>query len=490
MTLHRQLSWGWSWARWALFVGLLPALVAWSSGAPAPPDPKAEPAAKAAPDEPDEPGPDEPEKPEPKPNPKPEAKPGEKAPPEKPGAEKPGADKPAPSEPDEAAPPEKPAPEPVPAQAKPAPIVELEVDDSQRALVTRLGAILGSEKLTDEQRKQLDDFYEKYALARWTKQAERAEVRKYRSEFLRQLASAAPAAHEHVVKLALDALGSMATGKLPNGEYQAVARVNAMLAVGELNAAEARGGSAPTPLPEAQPVLLAALEDRQLPDAVRVAALVGITRHAELGALTGNNLNQALSVLVAQATSPAPAGRSPAGHAWMRSMAIDALAALKTPGQAGQVVGALVGILADAGAPLSVRAAAARALGSLAYPGGFQTDVGKMVREMAQVALDAVQEETERYPKEKKLVRRRVQTHLIAVYSGLTGMASLAAQQADADLHGKVLAAVRACLQTLEDAKKDDSQVVLDLVKHSAQLTEAAAAPAKPAAAPPAKPEG
>ncbi len=519
MSGHRQRRWQWFSARWGISVALALALALWCSAGlaqePGPkPGPAEKPAAKA-PDVPDETGPDVPEKPEPKPGEKPPVeKPGtEKPPVEKPAAkppvEKPGTEKPPVEKPGEKPPVEKPVakpgtekpgtekpaakpPEkPVVAKEKPAaPPVELEVDESlgTPANITYIRGLLAGGVLTPQQLAQVKDYYEKFALPRWTHEASRADVRGYRVRHLfdGELKKAKEPAHGQVIAIVLPFLNKMAAGN-----HIPVARVNAMLAIGELNDAEgAPPNTLPVPCAAAQPILIAAVNDEDLSDPVRIAALVGIGRHAELKAISGNELNGAVAALTTLATAVPAAGRTPSGHAWMRCMAIDVLGQLGTPGQNGEAVKTLSQVLGDDNAPLSVRSAAALALGRITYPGGFQTDVGSLVRQMGKLALDAGTAEVQRFQKEKgELGRRPVQARMIDAYNGLSGIAALAAAQPPNDaLHAKVLKLVKDCLTALEnDKEKDnDSKVAAELSRLLAQLSQALTAPAAaPAAAKP-----
>jgi hypothetical protein len=462
----------------ALFVVVLwcPAMAA--------PDPKPEkPAADAPGDAPEKPEPEGPAKPKPGEPAKPDAKPkpGEPAKPE--AKEEP--------EPEAKPKPAIPAAKPVEKEA----YVEMPVDESLRNSRSAVQRILNNGTMSAADQTLVTDYYTKFAIPAWTVIDKRAEVRKFRSDLINtQLKPAKEPAHTFAIGLVLPLLDAMA-----KGNHHPVARVNAMLAIGELNATEApRPSDNPTPLADAQRILLASINDSaaagavRLPDSVKVAALVGIARHAELGALTGASLNRAVSELTKLATSEVAPGRSPAGHAWMRTMAVNTLATLKTPGPQGEVVTTLLAIVGDSGVPFSTRCAAARALGNLEYAGGAgQAAVvpGKMIQQMGQLAFDAASGEAKRHEKEKTPIsRRRVQAHLIAVYNGLAGLAALASQPGDAALHGKVTGALKNCLGTLEDQDLKDDELATKLKEQLETLSkDLNAAPPAPAAA--AKPE-
>mgnify|MGYP001041664315 CR=1 FL=1 len=289
------------------------------------------------------------------------------------GPDEPATDAPEKPKPDETAKPAAKAPVKPAAKAAPGePYLEEKVDPKPEKRLTILG-LLRKGKVTAEQWARIAKYYGEYALPRWTVVANRANVAKWRNELADDIAQAVPPVREQLLAFLLPKLVDMV-----KKNYHPVTRVNAMLMIGRLNAQEPPtrfGSDPPVALPEAQPHLLAALVDPQvpdaahpkLPDAVKVAALVGIKRHAELGAVTTPEQRAAATAaLLGLATTEAPpAGRSAAPHAWMRALAIEALGALKDPGAGGKVAKALLGIAGQAGAPLTLRCAAAGALGKL-----------------------------------------------------------------------------------------------------------------------------
>lgn len=398
----------------------------------------------------------------------PESKPGEKTPavpkPKGPSSEvgvPPGKEK---------------APEPI--------VEEWPVNEEHRKYRSEVPKMLRGGTLNAEQVKLLTEYYTQYGLARWTVAANRADVRKFREELLRELREAENPAHDQALKIVMDLLVKMA-----EGNHAPVARVNAVLALGELNRVEPKPTKPPEPLPDAQPILLRFLQNPETPDPLRVAALVGVRRHVELGAASDSMKLQMATLLAGMVQQRTLSGRSTAAHNWIRIQAIEVLELLKTPGPNGQVAQVLIEVLADNTNSLGVRTAAARALGNLDYSQGFPGDLNKSLREMGQTALDALDPELEAYKKEKKLVARRLQTYLIGVYNGLNGLQKVAAQSSEAAaLHQKILEAVRACLLPFENPKLRDAEgklleddVVRELIKHRAALAGAISAPAPPA---------
>jgi len=369
-----------------------------------------------------------------------------------------------------------------PAKEKAAePILEWPVDDAQRKNRAEVPKLLRSGTLTPDQIKFLTEYYTQYGLARWTKWANRAEVRKYRDELLRELAQAEGQAHDQTVQIVMNLLVKMAEGNL-----HPVARLNAVLALGELNQTEGKPNKPPEPLPAVQPILLQTVQNSQMPEMLRIAALVGLRRHAELGAVADPTKVQWATALIPIVQERSPSGRDAVGHQWLRQLAIELLELLKTAGPNGQVALALIEVLADTNNPISIRVAAARTLGKLDYSQGFPADLNKLLREMGQLALDAVNSELETYQKEKKLLARRLQTHLIGVYNGLSGLQKTASQSKDtADLYQKVLDAIRGCAGLFDKLRDEQGNLQQDefvkqLAKQKTALSEAIAAPVPP----------
>ncbi len=370
------------------------------------------------------------------------------------------------------------------------PLLEWPVDESHRKNRAEVSAVLRAGSLNADQIKFLTDYYTQYGLARWTQIGNRAEVRKYREELLRELAQAEGQAHDQLIQIVLPLLIKMA-----EGNHHPAARVNAVLAVGELNRVESKEAKPPEPLPAAQPFLLQTSQSPQMPEALRVAALVGLRRHAELGAVGDQTKAQWTNVLLGIVQERPPSSRSAPGHDWLRHLAIEVLEVLKTPGPNGQVVISLTDVLSDTNNPMTLRVRAARALGNLDYSQGFPGDLNKLLREMGQLALDALTAELETHQKEKIFQARRLQTYFIGIYIGLTGLEKAASPSKEtAALYQKILAAVRDCAVLFDSPKLRDSdgklrenELIQQLSNQKPTLTEAITAPASPTPLPAAK---
>jgi len=214
---------------------------------------------------------------------------------------------------------------------------------------------------------QFEAYYRQFALPRWTVPENYGSLPDFRGELrsdFRNGRTGPP--YDRLLEMTFNYM-STASGQ----GYHPAVRYNAMMVLGDLNVQEFPPGSknAVQPYPAAQKVLLQALTSSDS-DAVRVAALVGLMRHASLGIADPQVRDgQFIPALLALARSTPPAARSAEGHAWLRAMAIDVLGALRSVGPDGSVALAMVTIVGDKDAPLLTRLAAARALGGLDLKG-------------------------------------------------------------------------------------------------------------------------
>ncbi len=247
------------------------------------------------------------------------------------------------------------------------------------------------------------EYYEQYAFARWTWPENFGKLAEYRRELRNELLTArGKPIHAQLRQLAFDVLRRYALDE--GGPYHPATRVAAILAIADLNATESVNPREQpvVPLPEAAEFLINLLKREDLPDGLVVAVLVGLRRHAILGIENSQLVeNELLPRLMAIAGNKVPpAGRSLAGHQWIRARAIEILGILGSPGTNGSVSQLLTGILRASDEGLTVRRAAARALGLLDYgswtapsPAEVLYALGKFVAdaceaEMKQIELD------------------------------------------------------------------------------------------------------
>ncbi|MEE3372788.1 MAG: hypothetical protein VX346_25865 [Planctomycetota bacterium] len=277
---------------------------------------------------------------------------------------------------------------------------------------------------------QFNAYYTTYYFPRMTRYdpVSLGELAGNRQELLRRLQSSRnPAA-----KTALNNLALTEMAKLVTGNYHPAVRYNAMLLVGAINSREGRSTNPvqePLPVPQAMVIMLAALEQPDQHDAVTVAALVGVLRHVDLDrqleALQGRNgfidatSRQRIATIartLVEQQAP-PAGRSLAGHTWIRRRALEILGSV--PGSAGSLATLSLNLLsADANVvPLSLRCTAARMLERVRDPQGLNAAPAEVAEQLGQFAVVAVRGELARVESRDKRQQQ------LDNYSGAAGPA-------------------------------------------------------------------
>jgi|GEM_PF-2813227 len=332
-----------------------------------------------------------------------------------PGPAKPAAAKPAPA-PSTPAPPAQEKPKPSakpaatakppdaePAEAAPAPVTsfkqEMSKEEYQKAVEkfrrekSNVQKMLRAQVFAAGQEASFDAYYNEFAFPRWTVPENYPALTEFRRELRSEfLAAKSGPPYDRLLGLAFDYLT-----RLAGPEYHPAVRYNAMMAIGELNVQELQPGSRERlqPYPPALKAILDAIKSTDS-DAARVAALLGLQRHASLGITDAQVRDgQIIPMLLDLAKSPPPAGRSADGHAWLRTMAINILATLHAVGPNGrpvtpnaELVKTLVGIVADKDAPPTTRSAAARALGTFDYKGFNALTPTQIAAPIGQMAVD------------------------------------------------------------------------------------------------------
>jgi hypothetical protein len=184
----------------------------------------------------------------------------------------------------------------------------------------------------------------------------------------------------------------------PENKYPPAVRYNCMLLIGDLNSRELSltGAGTAVPMPEAVPILLRGLTDANTSDAVKIAALVGLKRNAELGIADKTFEKQVVMdvVKLVEAKTP-PGSRTDEAHQLFRRRAIELLGTIGRAGYtqtSNEVVSLLTTVVSDASEPLEVRSDAARALGRFQFAApGPSTDV--MIA-LGNLAVEATKLET------------------------------------------------------------------------------------------------
>lgn len=148
------------------------------------------------------------------------------------------------------------------------------------------------------------------------------------------------------------------------------ARVNAMILLGQVDRVEPNSplGVAAVPLAEVTPILIAAADKQDLPESLRIAALMGLARQSELQIVAGTRPPiAAVATKLIAAKKPLP-GFSENGHHWARKLALQSVTGLAKTGSdfnRPEVVKALYDIINDDNEPLFLRRDAALAVGQI-----------------------------------------------------------------------------------------------------------------------------
>lgn len=153
-----------------------------------------------------------------------------------------------------------------------------------------------------------------------------------------------------------------------NSEASLAARVNAMLLVGELRAKDNKDG---TVWPAAVNQLAAVAGDATLDPSVRVAAMAGLVRHADVAKRTGGErlteftkgARPAILAIVAEKLSV----EQPVVSDWLASRALSILTTV-VKSSPKDLAATLVGVMNDTSRSLDVRVRAAAALGATVTP--------------------------------------------------------------------------------------------------------------------------
>ncbi len=317
-----------------------------------------------------------------------------------------------------------------PAAKTPAPVVKdytvIKVDDSLKASASKVSQALRRGFAAGDA-ELFDKVCDNYVLPMWTQPANLPEVAGMRQKLKGQLLTAKNAAtRDHFNKHLLDVLPKMASGN-----YHPAVRYNCMLLIGELDLTPPPSiRDLAVPLPDALPILLDALADANQLEAVKVAALVGIGRHSR--SLPSNDARRKVTdALLELAKAKNDPKTSPMGHAWMRCMAIDTLGEMKSVGDKSAIAKALLEIVDDAEAPLSVRSAAAEAIGKLDYSKQEGLNPGAMVRQLGRLAMAACQTELDECKEKNRTISPRIlKCRLSAVRMGLMGTKDLRVEEA------------------------------------------------------------
>lgn len=291
-------------------------------------------------------------------------------------------------------------------------------------------ALVGQSSLNDPAtRAAADEFLVQYFFPQWTTEEGVKNIGNERQWLLRELQAAKDAAaRKYLLETTLISLR-----KIVDDNYRPASRYNAMLTISLLNDVEATIGAqmtAPEPMAAALPFIVQQFEKPESPDPVRVAALLGMIRHVELENFkptTSAPIPPPLKakiidhfVTLAETVDP-PAGRDADVHTWLRRRAIEGLAAacLTTPDP--RLVTVVENLIRDEEEPLSVRTAAAAALGRMSLQAPVKIDVAALAKDLGYLALVACDAELTGGLERRKQDLEREQ-RLAGTYSGDIGL--------------------------------------------------------------------
>lgn len=270
--------------------------------------------------------------------------------------------------------------------------------------------------------KAVKDFMRKYYLARWTVRANAQNLVKFRQELETDATSRSGSAQQTLLKEAVDTLKSYAGSK----DCYPACRFNAALAIGMLNeVAGDRSGSGATPYAGAITTLASMVNStKEVPDYVRLAALIGLVRHAELG-IKDEKMANSVKSLFAKILDPTYAeerGIRAEVYEWFQEKALMGLASYKSPAGAKGGSGTLElfkRILDDGERSYDLRCLAARAIGDMDLDSLNNYNYLDLSKSLVLLARDFCVDEMNYIDAE--LVRDVVKTAANQVGGGMTG---------------------------------------------------------------------
>ncbi len=310
------------------------------------------------------------------------------------------------------------------------PYLELTMDNQLRRFrnVTIKAMLRGNENMTST----FDDFFMKWFFPQFTQRKNlnnMAELRAEMNEYFER-AGRNPAATTRLNNLTLEMMFALASGArvavLRDGQKGTVIRLrssedgsssyqtlthqpiptnliketrkasrdfhpavkyNAMLLIANLNEQPQTTTKAAVPWQGAFKTLVLVATYPRAPQSLRVAALIGLARHAESTDKTTREIIASNMLKILKETSSPD--RSPDGILWIQRQAVEILAKIGLPGPDGQVLRALGRIVADGDQPLALRAAAAQAMSKIKPETLAAKDANALTRGLSTFLLEA-----------------------------------------------------------------------------------------------------
>lgn len=195
-------------------------------------------------------------------------------------------------------------------------------------------------------------------------------------------------------------IGWIITGSraIATNNFHPVARVNATLMLAQTDDQPAvLPAKPPVPAAAALPILVQLYTGAGSPDGVRAAALQGMLRHVQLGAVTDPRFRSGIAKLALDLVeSDPPAGRSPAAHAFLQRYAVDLLALLADPNSSAKTAETFVSVSTQAAKPNLIAAYAASKIGRLQPGKAKVSNASKVLASWAARAAETVDQEIAR----------------------------------------------------------------------------------------------
>jgi hypothetical protein len=192
--------------------------------------------------------------------------------------------------------------------------------------------------------------------------------------------------------------------------------------------------------------LLDAARDVNQASGVRVAAMTGVIRHIR-GKLPNNSTGPTSGAILSILREKQPIGDMSAdGFAWLRRQATDAAGLMGDAGPGNAIAIELAAVAGDQQAPLSLRTAAAKAIGGIDLRDAGGLDGAKLTAILGDLAVDALEAEHDGEFPNPRVAYQRISSVNVALLgadgkSNLGGKLKVAEpqQQAINDLSGSIV---------------------------------------------------
>ena len=248
---------------------------------------------------------------------------------------------------------------------------------------------------TDADKRVLDAFFSGYffPLMTSTRADSLGNLAKARKELFQRYIGSTPSAE---ARTHLNTLAIKECGKIAFGNYHPACRYNAVLIIGALDDKSERG-QAPVVSSTATSALLILAENdewkgNEIPSSVKVAALVGLQRHAKFGVAPNLAERVAKAALGVIDREEIPDDVTRTVYNWMRVQAAEVLANQFAQGPTPEVTAAFAKLIGDGSIKLPERCQTAALLKQMKFaPGGPEAQI--LGPALADLAWDVLTDE-------------------------------------------------------------------------------------------------